>query len=74
MKYIQCELIREKGIGIISKITTYLPEKFAKKDKIIKLIALNGTWRVNKIFSALDEKYCNERSQDYKKQRKASDV
>jgi hypothetical protein len=74
MKYIQCKLIREKNIGIISEMVTYLPEKFAKKDKIVKLTAFNGTWKVKEIYLDLNEKYCIERSQDYKKQRKASDV
>jgi hypothetical protein len=69
MKYKQCEIVQKNITDIV-----YLPEKFAKKNKVVDIEGLKGTWKVNKVFNSLEEKYCFDRSQDFKHQREASDV
>lgn len=74
MKYKQCEIVQELNFKINKKEICYLPERFAKAGKCITIKNLEGYWLVTKVFNSLDEKYCIERSQDYKKQREASDI
>lgn len=56
---------------------TYLPEEFAKKGKVL-MLKDNGTWEdgwiVEKIGRRRETKKVLERSQDYKRTRKESDV
>lgn len=65
--------------GIINQIT-WIPDKFAVQGRHVKLKKEDGGWDdgwyVNTVYNgfSFDESYINERSQDYKKQRKSSDV
>lgn len=81
-KYKQVRMEKEKKLAngtpyaIIS--TTFIPSKFAQKGKTIK-VKVDGTWDdgwiITDVYSAeFDEEYVNERSQDYKRTRKASDI
>jgi len=53
---------------------SYLHEKFAKKGKLLKFDDEKGLWEISKVFQSLDDKYCFKRSNDYKNQRKESDI
>jgi len=68
MNYCQCKL--RKGSNVT---TSWLPEEFAKKGKILMLEHDDG-WEVIEAGMSMDYKEVNDRSQDYKKQRKASDI
>jgi hypothetical protein len=74
MKYRQCQLIK-KSIKYGHVLTcSWIPEKFAKRGKIVKLKDDDG-WEVTIVGSiSLDEEDAKDRSQDYKKTRKASDI
>jgi hypothetical protein len=83
VKYIQCDLrktISFKYDSHVAHKTAWLPEKYAKVGTCVKFKRSDGSWdmgwRVNETYTAvaLDERIIEERSQDYKKQRKASDV
>lgn len=71
--YRQCELRKKNSIQI-----TWIPEEFAKKGKYIKLLQDNNTWddgwQVTEVGVREEDKIVAERSQDYKHQRKASDI
>ena len=72
--YKQCTLRRGSGYTV-----SWLPERFAVPQKYLKLKNENGSWedgwRVSSIGSQRwDAAYLNERSQDFKHQREASDV
>lgn len=80
MKYLQCELSistsdnREFGYKI-----AWLPEQFAKKGLIVDTWDAgewSTGWKVKKVYSGvvLEADYLVKRSQDYKNQRKASDI
>jgi len=77
MKYLQCEITKVKDKT--SQIT-WLPEIYAKQGAYIKLQTEDGIWDNGWLVTCVyrkidfDEKELNERSQDYKKQRKASDI
>jgi len=68
MKYVQC--IMEKGN---LQQTSWVPEKFAKMDKFLRLKDDDG-WKVISVGAKSEKKYVEDRSQDYKKTRKASDI
>lgn len=68
MLYVQCQL--SKGS---MKTTAWLPQKFAKVGKALKIKGKDG-WVVKSCGVKLEEKEALERSQDYKHQRKASDI
>jgi hypothetical protein len=68
MFYRQC-LLKKKN----SYLTSWLPEKFAKCGKYIKLIDDDG-WKVMAVWSRLSEKEVMENSRDYLSQRAASDI
>ena len=57
-----------------SIIVGYISEKFAKKNKKVKIEGIDGIWVIKNVYQSLEDKYCIERSQDYKNQRKESDV
>lgn len=74
MKYSQCLL--KKGN---TQMTSWIPEKFASKNRIIKLKNDDNTWdngwqvmEAGSLF--MDEEMVMERSRDFKKQRAASDI
>ena len=68
MNYRQCKL--KKGN---TETTSWIPEKFAKKGKFLKLKDDNG-WEVISVGGMMDEKEVQDRSRDYKKTRLASDI
>ena len=73
MYYRQCKLRRGNSFT-----TTWIPEKYAKKGKYLKLknddVWVDG-WLVTEVGeNRKPEELVKERSQDYKQQRKASDI
>lgn len=74
MKYWQCEL-KKAGVTVMS----WLPQNIAQKGTYVKLLRdgiwSNG-WRIEEVYrgAALDQEEIDKRNQDYKHQRKASDV
>jgi len=64
----QCKL--QKGIAFQY---SWLPEKFAKVGEYVKLKDDDG-WQVVAVFSIMDSKKVQERSTDYRNQRKVSDI
>jgi len=69
MNYKQCLMVKN-GMYQIS----WLPERFAKTGKFLKLKEDDG-WEVKEVYGPeLDEAIVNERSRDYRKQREASDI
>jgi len=68
MKYCQCKM--RKGS---TEATSWIPEKFAKKGKYLKLKGDNG-WQVISVGTAAEEKSVLARERDFKKTRKASDI
>jgi hypothetical protein len=70
----QCKL----SVGLTTKVS-WLPSKFAIKGKVILIDdAVTGdqdTWTVDEVYGPeLPYSYVNERSQDYKRTRRASDI
>jgi hypothetical protein len=68
MQHIQCRLKKGDSFQV-----TWIPEKYAKKGKYIKLKEDNG-WQVVEIYSKKDSKEVQKRSVDYKHQREVSDI
>ena len=69
--YRQCILRRGT-----TRTTSWIPEKFARQGKYIKLKETDGWkdgWLVMEVGARMSEDQVRERSQDYKHQRKASD-
>lgn len=64
----QCKL--QKGITFQY---SWIPDKYAKLGKYIKLKDDDG-WEVVEVFSIMDSKKVQERSTDYRNQRKVSDI
>lgn len=58
--------------------TAFIPSEFAKVGKIVKIKKgekWDDGWKVTDVYETeFDEDYVNERSQDYKRTRKASDI
>jgi len=57
--------------------TSWIPEKYAKKGKILKLKdddEWTDGWEVINVGSRMESKQVHERSRDYTHQRKASDI
>jgi len=77
--YRQC-LMKRKINDNVQAVTSWIPEKYAIKDKVIKLQSRetkewSDGWIVTMIgIKRIDEKQVVVRSQDYKKTRKASDI
>ena len=71
---VHCHLVRNSNIHY----HCWLPAKFAKKDKMLSLIMEGGHethgWVVLEVFNELPTAVVLERSQDYKRTRKASDI
>ena len=65
----QCKLQKGKSIT-----TSWIPSKYAVKDKFVKLKKVNG-WKVLEVFRpSKPSSSVVERSDDYKHTRKASDI
>jgi len=67
------------GLAGVSVQMTWIPEEFAKEGKILELKnpqtgEWDNGWTVEKVYARSEESYVRERSQDYKHQRKASDI
>jgi len=79
MKYKQCKLIKTSKYGIINVIS-WIPEKFAKQDKLLKIKDDYGKWengwRVKKVFQGiiLDEDEIKKRELEYRHHRKITDI
>lgn len=73
VRYRQCIMTKSSGQSIL-QVTSWIPEQFAKIGKYLKLKDDDG-WKVISVGSVVyDEQTVNERSQDYKKTRLASDI
>jgi len=68
MLYQQCELQR----GSYRKMA-WIPKKFAVRKKVLKIKGEDG-WVVQATHSVMEQTELLERSQDYKRTRKASDI
>jgi hypothetical protein len=68
----QCKLKRGDAVTV-----SWIPENFAVKGKVVKLkdrgIWVDG-WKVDFVGTRLPTKYVINRSQDYKNQRKVTDI
>lgn len=77
VEYKQCRLKSEGPIGLAHK-TVWIPSVHAKAGKSLIIddpVSGSERWVVEEVYSKeLPYEYINERSQDYKKTRKASDV
>lgn len=74
--YKQCILQKRKGIKpeVITQQTAWIPEVFAHVGRLVELKGDNG-WEVVAVAQQrLDAETVSEQSQDYKHQRKASDI
>ena len=74
MNYLQCKLRKDN-----SETVSWIPEKHAFQNHIVKLKQDDGTWddgwKVVDVWSvALEESVMNKRSRDHTKQREASDI
>lgn len=69
----QCKLRR---LG--TEQVTWLPTKFARKGKVVKLKGEDGTWtdgwEVTEVWEVRSSEEVRERERDYLKQREASDI
>ncbi len=68
MIHCQCKLRKRNEYQ-----TTWIPEKYAKIGNFIRLKEDNG-WEVIEIGNKKDSREVQERSMDYKNQRKVSDI
>jgi len=71
--HVQCEL----GNGD-SRMVSWIPEKYAKKNKQLKLREENGQWEdgwvVINTYGKRLSTYCSLHERDYTRQREASDI
>lgn len=74
----QCILEKRLSDENVRWQTTWLPEKFCKLGMILRLQNEDGSWedgfRVMSIGPFREEKAVHERSRDWKRQRRASDI
>lgn len=68
MNHCQCKLKKGNKYQI-----SWIPEKYSKVGKFLKILDENG-WEVIEVNSKMDSKKIQERSVDYKNQRKVSDI
>jgi hypothetical protein len=52
----------------------WIPEKFAKVNKLIRRKGHSGIWKVTNVFKRMKSEDIEANEMDYKKQRKVSDV
>jgi hypothetical protein len=74
--HVQCSLakmIRKEGTPVeVARMVTWIPQDYANKGSFVQLKGEDDTWEDGwKVVDVYDRM---ERSQDYKKTRKASDV
>jgi hypothetical protein len=66
------------GPGVVNYHTAWIPEEFSKIGKYLKIKDEFGEWdngwKVVGVGSRKEEQFVLEDSQDYKRQRKASDI
>jgi hypothetical protein len=85
--HIQCHLIRTTAkhsynednytlmcYPVLEHYYCWLPKKFAVTGEIVDIKDVGEGWIVSETFTELPTAFVLERSQDYKKQRKASDI
>ena len=74
----QCLLNKNELDGSVIQTTAYLPESFAKVGKWVILQQNDGHWdtgwRIIEVYDRMESDYLMERSSDYKRTRKASDI
>lgn len=60
------------------EMVSWIPSEVAKVGNLVRLKDTEGIWtegwQVRKVYATMDSPECRERSQDYKRTRKASDV
>lgn len=74
--YTQCLMSRSSGTGRMQHVA-WIPTQFARKGRYVKIDFETGTvdgWRIDETWAVQSAGDTNERSQDYKHQRDASDV
>lgn len=82
IKYKQVALVKNLKLADGTKYsimsTVFIPSKFAKEGKFVKIkkeTQWDDGWQVQSVYEPeVDESYCIERSQDYQRTRKASDI
>jgi hypothetical protein len=77
MKHVHCHLVKYESTLTEFKVKHYhcwLPEKRAIIDSIVDIEDIGDGWIVKEVFNNLPTAVVLERSQDYKKTRKASDI
>ncbi len=72
--YRQCRLRKKIAEETYSTDTAWIPERFAKVNKYIKIKKDPGVWQVVKVFGRKKAEDIEAQEMDYKKQRKVSDV
>lgn len=77
-RHYQCSLVRNDN-GNKIHTTTWLPEKFAKCGKYLKLQDQAGTWVDGWLVTGvsgpgLESKFVSERSRDWKNHRSMTDI
>jgi hypothetical protein len=76
----QCTMERKTSEGGRSVLTSWIPDKFAFKGRVLKLKdRATGHWKDGWVVVSVNphkklQKEITERSQDYKNTRKASDI
>jgi hypothetical protein len=75
--YTQCHLTKPNETGLIH-YHAYLPSDISVEGRVVKFKEDDGTWQegwtVLKTYTEQEWKVVQERSQDYKKTRRASDI
>jgi hypothetical protein len=75
--YIQCLLTKFIN-GDCLKIITWIPEKYAIRNKVLKLKNETGIWTngwvVQETYNRQNEDFIKEHERDFAKQRQASDI
>lgn len=74
--HVQCKLSRTDGPDLIYR-TVYIPEKYAIRGKMIAIDEnpeYTQAWLIEETYGRMLSSEVNERGQDYKRTRKASDV
>jgi hypothetical protein len=85
MKYFQCKLkrvvpklVNDELINCIQIDHSWLPERYAKKNKILKIKTEDSEWEngwvVCNVYEGKDEKYVLANERNYIHQRKISDI
>ena len=66
--HVQCSLRKESRHTV-----AWIPERYAIVGKVVKLLDEDG-WEVIEAYNRMASAYVNERSQDHKRHRKATDI